>query len=946
MNSVIGTHPRFLFYPMNAFVASPSARGCASSLLIVSLSLVLSGAGMGTARAEFINAVAIAFASNGEDTAINLIDDNQLSFPLSPESTHDVSAANWTTVGSTKAEVVFDLGENTDLTRIYIWNFQGDTTQSMKDVEIQVSPDPDYATARFTAVSRFVLQEGGENAQPFDLVATNVRLVKVKGLSNYGHGFQVNLAAVRFESGNIAGSVPEVSLVSPREGDTAPLGEDLVITAEVTDDDNDIAKVEFFDGTASLGSVTAIPYSLTVTGGLTFGEHEIRATATDQTGKSGWSTALILVRESVGGRIIQIDDEADIGEGINQITYSEGWTLAPGNANDPRFQQNDHYSFTQGSWFEVRFSGTKIDVYATVASHHGLATASLDGGAEFDIDYQADQRGEQKLVWSSPELPNREHVLRITVKGSAVVTADRFDIHVPTTRIVQIDDEADIGEGINQITYSEGWTLAPGNANDPRFQQNDHYSFTQGSWFEVRFVGVKIDVYATVASHHGLATASLDGGAEFDIDYQADQRGEQKLVWSSPELPNREHVLRVTVKGSAVVTADRFDIHVADTTDELAAMSNVLINRERLEITFSDFGASIVDTASLELLVDGQEVVAEISKTGETTLITHRPSGGFAPGSQHQFEIRGADTLGNAIGSEGSLSVPAPPFPLAGLGGPRGTAGNWGLRQIWDAGLVNGLAGAVELAGRANAPGFTGEIHDTQVPVLDFGESSNAAPGGFFPDDLPFPAEAEGLSANDFVVIASGFVQFPAGDWTIGVHGNEGFAMRVRGAEFSSVAGAGIADDDYPEYMFNANNTLDSNSRGVISNLTAGTYQIEYIGWERTGEAYFEVYAAPGVWVDDFETGDWVLIGADGGLELVEGPTQAPDITGISRTGDVLVITFGSAGDPSTHRLEESTDLTTWSAVTGATIEIVNNAYRASVTGLSSPARFFRVALP
>jgi hypothetical protein len=63
------------------------------------------------------------------------------------------------------------------------------------------------------------------------------------------------------------------------------------------------------------------------------------------------------------------------------------------------------------------------------------------------------------------------------------VTADRFDIHVPADRIIQLDDEADRGDGVNQITYSDGWTLAPGNANDPRFKQNDHYSATKGSWF-------------------------------------------------------------------------------------------------------------------------------------------------------------------------------------------------------------------------------------------------------------------------------------------------------------------------------------------------------------------------------------------------------------------------------------------------------------------------------
>jgi hypothetical protein len=55
-----------------------------------------------------------------------------------------------------------------------------------------------------------------------------------------------------------------------------------------------------------------------------------------------------------------------------------------------------------------------------------LAPAKIDDGSEIDINYQADQRGEQKFIWSSPDLPFREHVLRVTVKGSAVVHCRSF----------------------------------------------------------------------------------------------------------------------------------------------------------------------------------------------------------------------------------------------------------------------------------------------------------------------------------------------------------------------------------------------------------------------------------------------------------------------------------------------------------------------------------------
>ncbi|MEM7386989.1 MAG: Ig-like domain-containing protein, partial [Verrucomicrobiota bacterium] len=790
--------------------------------------------------------------------------------PPTAESTH-LPDGNlmWSGIGSIKANATFDLGGVMDVTKVYIWNYSepGSTPVGMKDVEVQVSHDADRGSARFTTIARIALTEGGETGQAFDIQATDVRWIRLNSLSNWGNGFEVGLAEVRFETGDIDGSTPVVVVTSPLEGDVIPLGSSVDLAASIEDPDGDLAKVEFFDGEQLLGEDDSAPYSFNVSN-LALGDHAFRVKATDGTGKSGWQTVNVTVRDVLSGEVVQIDDEADIGDGLNQITYSEGWNLAPGNENDPRFMNNDHFSGNKGAWFEVRFTGAKIDIYATVASHHGTATAQIDGGTEFTISYQTDQRGEQVQVWSSPLLPNREHVLRvtvdgtgvvtadrfdvtipntriiqiddeegigegenqitysdgwnlaqgnendprfksndhysgnkgnwlelkftgvrvdvyatvashhgtatatidggtefelsyqtdqrgeqvfiwsspllpnrehtlrITVDGTGVVTADRFDVHVPTTRIVQIDDEADIGEGLNQITYSEGWNLAPGNENDPRFMNNDHYSGNRGNWFEVRFVGVQIDVYATVASHHGTGTATIDGGTEFEISYQTDQRGEQVLVWESPQLPNREHVLRVTVDGTGVVTADRFDIHVSDEGNaDLAAVNRVDSSLSGVQLAWKDFGDSVVDPDSLELRIDGNEVEALISREGDVTVMVYTPATPYAPGSEHRYEVTGADTNGNPLTSESSFTIPTPPFSLQGLGGPKGRSGAWGFRQIWNTGgLVNGLAGALEVARESSSEGFAGTVFDSFVPAINFSEDPDAG-AGFFTED-------------------------------------------------------------------------------------------------------------------------------------------------------------------------------------------------------------------
>ena len=230
-------------------------------------------------------------------------------------------------VGSIRESVIFDLGKVVNLTKVYIWNYnvQDATDVGMQDVEVQVSSDTDMTTASFNAIARISLKEGGDTAQVFDVVGTNVRLVKLKGLSNWGQGYTVGLAEARFESGDITGKVPVVVLNSPHEGDEIRFGTDITIDAKVTDADADLLKVEFFDGGTLLTNKAAAPFTYTWSGAAQ-GTHAVRVVATDKTSKTAWVTANVSVRELVADRILKIDDAADEGTGLNQISY----TLGPG----------------------------------------------------------------------------------------------------------------------------------------------------------------------------------------------------------------------------------------------------------------------------------------------------------------------------------------------------------------------------------------------------------------------------------------------------------------------------------------------------------------------------------------------------------------------------------------------------------------------------------------
>jgi Bacterial Ig domain len=811
LEAATNLHHRTMKTPSTVSLSSPLWKRRIRDLLILATA--------GFLRAEFVQPVAVT-VSNGEETKDALIDGLGLEDQGvgTPDSLHVTAASEmWSSIGSIRADVVFDLGRVTDLTRVYVWNYSAgtDTDRGMKEVEVHVSPDADPATARFTGIATVTLAEGGTAAQAFDVVGTDVRLVKLRNTSNWGNGYSIGLAEVRFETGEIAGNVPVVGISNLKEGDTVPLGSDFSLLATVTDRDSNLSKVEFFDGGAKLSEAIKAPYSTSLKT-LAQGEHTLRVVATDQAGMTAFASVNVTVREVVPGTVVSIDDTRDIGAGVNQIRYSGTWNLAQGNANDPRFLNNDHYA---------------------------------DGG---------------------------------------------------------------------------------------------------GAYFEIKFVGVKIDVFATVASHHGTASAVIDGGTRYVLSYKAAQRGEQKLIWSSPLLPNRAHTLKVSVLGTGVVTADRFDVTQSDTpSEDRAVVKRWDASLSRFTLDLEDLGPSVVDPSTVTLKIDGSGVPVQVSKAGPVTTVVYDVPMPFAPGTQHPFKVEARDTLGNVLGTEASFTVPAPPFPLTGMGEPAGTVGAWSVRQVWNAGRADAVVTGVEIARSVGSVGFAGKYLDAPSPVINFNFTPSPGNGGLFGDDLPFPGETQELPANDWVTVARAKVRIPRdGDWTLGVHSDDGFALRFAGHPFASVSGGGVIDEDFPEYLLFAVATGDSNTRGVLKGVRAGDYAVEFIHFQRVGGGAAEIYAAEGEFVEDGDTGAWALIGSVDGLQLVADdlPIGPFSLGSIQFADGSVTIDFESPRPGAIHSLLESANLKEWAPVSGAVfISTGGNGMRATVSNRVGNEKFYRV---
>ncbi|MDA0812288.1 MAG: discoidin domain-containing protein, partial [Verrucomicrobia bacterium] len=330
-------------------------------------------------------------------------------------------------------------------------------------------------------------------------------------------------------------------------------------------------------------------------------------------------------------------------------------------------------------------------------------------------------------------------------------------------------------------------------------------------------------------------------------------------------------------------------------------------------IQLTDGEDTTLEEGSIFLTIDDVAVTPVITKVDGVTTVSYMPAVPFAPSSVHTYSLNAEDSAGNDIASTGSFTMPTPLMPLDGLNGPDGDAGVWGLRQIWNGGNLGSLAAALAVIADPVAAGAT--VSDTAVATIDFVETTTPGNAGIITGDMPFPAEAEGMTPDDFLIVGkASFTVAESGEYTIGCHSDDGFGLILMGAEFTSASGNGRIDSSFPSILAHPGVTGDSNTRGVVT-LQAGTvYGIHLVGYERGGGASFEFYAAKGAFALDADSEAWFAIGdAAGPLQLV-GSGAPFSITDIVRNGSTLTITWRSKPGES-FALDRSTTLPDWGEV-------------------------------
>lgn len=194
---------------------------------------------------------------------------------------------------------------------------------------------------------------------------------------------------------------PTVSITSPANGSSFTAGANITVTANASDSDGSIARVEFFNGTTKIGESTTAPYSVTWTN-VAAGSYSLTARATDNAGATTTSAAVnitvsnpVVTRGPYGGTRWSIPGKIEAENydtGGNNTAYRD---LTSGNSGAA--YRNDDVDIestsdagggfnvgwvSAGEWLEYSVNVTTAGRYDLIAR-----VASTGSGKTFHIQF-------------------------------------------------------------------------------------------------------------------------------------------------------------------------------------------------------------------------------------------------------------------------------------------------------------------------------------------------------------------------------------------------------------------------------------------------------------------------------------------------------------------------------------------------------------------------------
>lgn len=148
------------------------------------------------------------------------------------------------------------------------------------------------------------------------------------------------------------------------------------------------------------------------------------------------------------------------------------------------------------------------------------------------------------------------------------------------------------GDGINQFKYNGPWGTSTG--HNQFYNSDEHWSNAK-NWgstnyedinFTVKFFGKKIELYGNKQQGLGIYAVYIDGEETGEIDAYNSSSIYQQLLYTSPELEEGEHIIKVTATGrkNSASTATDMQIDFAKVYHSPVMAQSITLSRDTLSL--------------------------------------------------------------------------------------------------------------------------------------------------------------------------------------------------------------------------------------------------------------------------------------------------------------------------------------------------------------------------
>ncbi|WP_339315101.1 Ig-like domain-containing protein [Paenibacillus sp. FSL R10-2734] len=304
------------------------------------------------------------------------------------------------------------------------------------------------------------------------------------------------------------------------------------------------------------------------------------------------------------------------GTGQNQLEYSSGWG-----------SWDTHYSNTKDANVTLRFTGTQVKLYGAKGKDQGIVAISIDGGSETLVDAYASSRQDGQLLFESPTMTNKEHVLKIRVTGTknegatnTYFTLNYIDLFSRVDRLVEsiaittMDEEITTEGGTlqfeatvlpeNAVNKDIIWSVfeTDGSATDKATISRDGLltavkngevkvvataavgiAANSGSVVDEKIIvisGQKLVNSITVVSETGATEITKKGGSlQLKAEAEPAEAANKSVTWSVYEADGITVTTKATISESGLLTAvkDGAVKVVATATDGSAVIGSKVI---------------------------------------------------------------------------------------------------------------------------------------------------------------------------------------------------------------------------------------------------------------------------------------------------------------------------------------------------------------------------------